>query len=258
MKTLGAVQAALWASSVCFSSCGLRALSRPVVGALSAGRFRMAAIGRRDLVLSVAGAFSHGEPGDAVGWGIVGLGDVCAVKAGPAFVKAEGSALVAVMRRTPGAAEVWAKRNVPGATVEATLTSTPFSRTPLSMQFTSAPRPVRISRSPGRWPLRGNRVTLRSRWGALQRRQNRLSASSSSTICRFSVPTQVEPLSGLQPCAAFWRPAPLGQRSRTSHTFVADQALCEDCSQQAGGAMRKKMSRFCLGGWWRHRVAADW
>ena len=114
MKSLGAVQAALWASSVCFSSCGLRALSRPVVGALSAGRFRMAAIGRRDLVLSVAGAFSHGEPGDAVGWGIVGLGDVCAVKAGPAFVKAEGSALVAVMRRTPGAAEVWAKRNVPG------------------------------------------------------------------------------------------------------------------------------------------------
>ena len=114
MKALGAVQAALWASSVCFSSCGLRAPSRPVVGALSAGRFRMAAIGRRDLVLSVTGAFSTGEPGDTVGWGIVGLGDVCAVKAGPAFVKAEGSALVAVMRRTPGAAEVWAKRNVPG------------------------------------------------------------------------------------------------------------------------------------------------
>jgi len=36
------------------------------------------------------------------------------VKAGPAFVKAEGSRLVAVMRRTPGAAEEWARQKVPG------------------------------------------------------------------------------------------------------------------------------------------------
>lgn len=48
---------------------------------------------------------------DAVHWAIVGLGDVCAVKAGPAFYKCRGSTLAAVMRRTPGAARAWIERN---------------------------------------------------------------------------------------------------------------------------------------------------
>lgn len=47
-------------------------------------------------------------------WGIVGLGDVTAVKSGPPFWKCRGSELIAVMRRTPGAAARWAKANVPG------------------------------------------------------------------------------------------------------------------------------------------------
>ena len=34
-----------------------------------------------------------------VRWGIVGCGDVTEVKSGPGFQKADGSALVAVMRR---------------------------------------------------------------------------------------------------------------------------------------------------------------
>ena len=37
---------------------------------------------------------------------VVGCGDVCEVKSGPAFQKAEGSELVAVMRRDAGKAEV--------------------------------------------------------------------------------------------------------------------------------------------------------
>lgn len=49
-----------------------------------------------------------------VRWGIVGLGDVTAVKSGPPFWKCRGSELVAVMRRTPGAAAEWAKHTVPG------------------------------------------------------------------------------------------------------------------------------------------------
>ena len=44
-------------------------------------------------------------------WGIVGLGDVCAVKSGPAFYKCRGSTLSAVMRRTPGAAREWIENN---------------------------------------------------------------------------------------------------------------------------------------------------
>src|SRR5688572_4070812 len=47
-------------------------------------------------------------------WGIIGCGDVCEVKSGPGFQKAEGSRLVAVMRRDPAKAADYARRhNVP-------------------------------------------------------------------------------------------------------------------------------------------------
>ena len=48
---------------------------------------------------------------DIVRWGIIGCGDVCEVKSGPAFQKASGSALVAVMRRDAGKAANFAKRH---------------------------------------------------------------------------------------------------------------------------------------------------
>ena len=49
-----------------------------------------------------------------VRWGIIGAGDVCEIKSGPALQLIENSALVAVMRRTPGLAEDFARRhNVP-------------------------------------------------------------------------------------------------------------------------------------------------
>ena len=44
-------------------------------------------------------------------WGIIGVGDVCEKKSGPALQKAEGSELVAVMRRTGHLAEDYAKRH---------------------------------------------------------------------------------------------------------------------------------------------------
>ncbi|BCS32530.1 oxidoreductase [Luteitalea sp. TBR-22] len=46
-----------------------------------------------------------------IGWGIIGCGDVTEVKSGPGFQKAEGSALVAVMRRTAHLAEDYARRH---------------------------------------------------------------------------------------------------------------------------------------------------
>lgn len=47
-------------------------------------------------------------------WGIIGCGDVCEIKSGPGFQKAEGSQLVAVMRRNGALAADYAKRhNVP-------------------------------------------------------------------------------------------------------------------------------------------------
>ena len=44
-------------------------------------------------------------------WGIVGCGDVCEVKSGPGLYKAEGSALVAVMRRNGELAADYARRH---------------------------------------------------------------------------------------------------------------------------------------------------
>ncbi|MDR0845096.1 MAG: Gfo/Idh/MocA family oxidoreductase, partial [Tannerella sp.] len=44
-------------------------------------------------------------------WGIIGCGDVCEVKSGPAFYKCENSALQAVMRRDAGKAADFAKRH---------------------------------------------------------------------------------------------------------------------------------------------------
>ncbi|CAM9326951.1 unnamed protein product [Hapterophycus canaliculatus] len=48
---------------------------------------------------------------DVIRWGLIGAGSVCEVKSGPAFYKAPGSSLVAVMRRTRSAAEDFAKRH---------------------------------------------------------------------------------------------------------------------------------------------------
>jgi 1,5-anhydro-D-fructose reductase (1,5-anhydro-D-mannitol-forming) len=46
-----------------------------------------------------------------VRWGIIGCGDVCERKSGPGFQKAEGSRLVAVMRRDRALAEDFARRH---------------------------------------------------------------------------------------------------------------------------------------------------
>jgi 1,5-anhydro-D-fructose reductase (1,5-anhydro-D-mannitol-forming) len=48
---------------------------------------------------------------DTVRWGIIGCGDVTEVKSGPGFQKAEGSALVAVMRRDAAKARDYALRH---------------------------------------------------------------------------------------------------------------------------------------------------
>jgi predicted dehydrogenase len=47
----------------------------------------------------------------AICWGIIGCGDVCEVKSGPAFQKADGSRLVAVMRRDGVKAADFARRH---------------------------------------------------------------------------------------------------------------------------------------------------
>ncbi|MCC6554145.1 MAG: Gfo/Idh/MocA family oxidoreductase [Polyangiaceae bacterium] len=47
----------------------------------------------------------------SIGWGMIGAGSVTELKSGPAFQKAEGSALAAVMRRSPGKAAEYAHRH---------------------------------------------------------------------------------------------------------------------------------------------------
>ena len=54
-------------------------------------------------------------------WGIIGCGDVCEVKSGPAFQQTDGSELVAVMRRDGALAADFARRhNVPFSSDDAT------------------------------------------------------------------------------------------------------------------------------------------
>ena len=48
---------------------------------------------------------------DTVRWGMIGCGDVAEVKSGPALQKAEGSALVAIMRRDRAKADDYARRH---------------------------------------------------------------------------------------------------------------------------------------------------
>lgn len=50
-------------------------------------------------------------PRDVIRWGIIGCGDVCEVKTGPALYKARGSRLVAVMRRNGALAADFARRH---------------------------------------------------------------------------------------------------------------------------------------------------
>jgi 1,5-anhydro-D-fructose reductase (1,5-anhydro-D-mannitol-forming) len=54
--------------------------------------------------------FAPVDPSE-VRWGIVGCGEVCEVKSGPAFGKAQGSSLAAVMRRDAGKARDFASRH---------------------------------------------------------------------------------------------------------------------------------------------------
>src|SRR4051812_19391440 len=56
-------------------------------------------------------AISRREARMAIRWGILGCGDVAEVKSGPGFRQARDSELVAVMRRTPGLAQDYARRH---------------------------------------------------------------------------------------------------------------------------------------------------
>jgi predicted dehydrogenase len=63
--------------------------------------------------MTMTAAPAESDDGENIKWGIVGLGDVCQVKSGPAFWKCNGSTLSAVMRRTRGKAKEFANNVVP-------------------------------------------------------------------------------------------------------------------------------------------------
>jgi predicted dehydrogenase len=92
-------------------------------------------------------------------WGIIGCGDVTEVKSGPGFQKAQGSSLVAVMRRTPGAAEDYARRHgvprwyedadrlIHDAEVDAVYVATPpSSHMEYALRVAAAGKPVYVEK----------------------------------------------------------------------------------------------------------------
>ncbi len=68
-------------------------------------------------VMSTSTTTTNMDDRSIIKWGIVGLGDVTEIKSGPPFWKCNGSELVAVMRRTPGKAQEFAKKKVPNPCV---------------------------------------------------------------------------------------------------------------------------------------------
>jgi 1,5-anhydro-D-fructose reductase (1,5-anhydro-D-mannitol-forming) len=96
---------------------------------------------------------------DSVRWGIIGCGDVAEVKSGPAFQKARGSALVAVMRRDREKAEDFARRHgVPRAYADAEaligdrevdavyIATPPSSHRALALQVAAAGKPCLVEK----------------------------------------------------------------------------------------------------------------
>ena len=97
---------------------------------------------------------------DTVRWGIIGCGDVTEIKSGPGFQKADGSALVAVMRRDRAKAEDYARRHgVPrvhrtadanSSTIPASTRSTsprrPSSHCELALQVAAAGKPCLVEK----------------------------------------------------------------------------------------------------------------
>jgi len=96
---------------------------------------------------------------ETVRWGIIGCGDVTEIKSGPGFQKADGSALVAVMRRDRAKAEDYAHRHgVPRAydhaadlladpDVDAVYIATPpSSHCELALQVAAAGKPCLVEK----------------------------------------------------------------------------------------------------------------
>jgi predicted dehydrogenase len=92
-------------------------------------------------------------------WGLIGCGDVAEVKSGPALYKAEGSALVAVMRRDRAKAEDYARRhNVPRVHTRAEdlindpdvdavyIATPPSSHCELALQVAAARKPCLVEK----------------------------------------------------------------------------------------------------------------
>jgi predicted dehydrogenase len=107
-----------------------------------------------------------------VRWGIIGCGDVTEVKSGPGFQKAEGSALVAVMRRDRAKAEDYAHRHgVPRAYAEAQaliddpdvdavyVATPPESHAALALLVAAAGKPCLVEKPMARTHLECERMT---------------------------------------------------------------------------------------------------
>ena len=96
---------------------------------------------------------------DTIRWGMIGCGDVAEVKSGPALQKADGSALVAVMRRDRDKAEDYARRHgvsrvhgeadalIHDAEVDAIYIATPpYSHRDLALKVAAAGKPCLVEK----------------------------------------------------------------------------------------------------------------
>jgi 1,5-anhydro-D-fructose reductase (1,5-anhydro-D-mannitol-forming) len=115
----------------------------------------------------------------SIRWGIVGCGDVTEIKSGPGFQKAEGSSLVAVMRRDRAKAEDYARRHgvprvhgdasalIADPDVDAVYIATPpSSHFPLALEVARAGKPCLVEK-----PMALNHAECLQMVSAFQRAQ---------------------------------------------------------------------------------------
>lgn len=115
-----------------------------------------------------------------VRWGIVGLGDVTEVKSGPAFQLAEGSELVAVMRRDGAAARDWADRHgvarsyddvdalLADDEVDAVYVATPpDTHHDLTLRAAASGRPVYVEKPMARTAVEGRSMVDACEWAGV-------------------------------------------------------------------------------------------
>ncbi len=171
-------------------------------------------------------------------WGIIGCGDVCEVKSGPAFYKCNHSSLQAVMRRDPVKAADFARRHqvprwyadadelIQDPTVDAIYVATPpSSHAEMAIRVLQAGKPVYVEKPMGMSYKECERMNLMAKetgqklWVAYYRRSLPYFLKVKQIIDSGSLGKI------LTVQTSFFRPAIASDKTQNTHTWRLDKNI---------------------------------